>query len=57
MRAVFSNMILIDNGYGASLYVGLDGDDLWAVMKNMIFYGETEVSDCDQGRICTGSGW
>lgn len=48
----FTNMILIDNGYGASADVGKEGLDQYARMKNMVFYGETEARDCEFAGFC-----
>ena len=46
-RAVFSNLILIDNTLGTSLNVGQEGEELWAEVKDSIFYGESDIPDCD----------
>lgn len=47
-------MTMIDNGHSVSANVGLEGDVQTAKMKNIIFYGETEVPDCDYENQCDG---
>lgn len=39
-------MILIDNKFGATPMIGIEGENLWAMMNNVTFYGETEARDC-----------
>jgi len=51
-KAIFTNMTLIDNTIGAVVNVGLEGDDLWAIMRNSKFYGETEQRDCAYKDFC-----
>jgi hypothetical protein len=45
-NVVFSNMTLIDNGFGASANIGVEGDRQSAKLRNIKFYGETEARDC-----------
>jgi hypothetical protein len=45
-KAVFSNMVLIDNAVSAEVLVGSEGDNLAAEMNNMLIYGESESRDC-----------
>jgi hypothetical protein len=40
-------MILIDNGWSATMNIGIEGDTLSTILKNSIIYGETVVPDCD----------
>jgi hypothetical protein len=45
-------MILIDNGWGATMNLGIEGDTLSTILKNSIIYGETVVPDCDYQNEC-----
>jgi parallel beta-helix repeat protein len=45
-KAIFSNMVMIDNVIGAVLNVGKEGDDLWAIIRDSKFYGESDSTDC-----------
>lgn len=51
-KIVFTNLTIIDSGFGAVAMVGLDGLELWAVIRNSTFYGETEARDCKAKNIC-----
>jgi hypothetical protein len=42
----FSNMTLIDNGWSMSGNVGLEGANQSVIIRNIKFYGETDVRDC-----------
>jgi len=39
-------MVLIDNYIGAALQIGKEGDELWAIIRDSKFYGDSESSDC-----------
>lgn len=45
-KIVFSNMTFIDNGYGPTAMVGMEGDSLTAELDNILMYGESEARDC-----------
>ena len=45
-------MVMIDNGWGASLNLALVKDGLNVKMNKMKFYGETEARDCLVQNIC-----
>lgn len=45
-------MILIDNKFGATPMIGIEGENLWAMMNNVTFYGETEARDCSREGVC-----
>lgn len=46
IKVVFSNMTLIDNGFGATPMVAFEADELFAQVVDSVFYGETEARDC-----------
>lgn len=45
-------MTFIDNGYGATGMVGMEGDDLSVEMNNIVNYGESEARDCFYENEC-----
>ena len=45
-------MILIDNGASAIPFVGSEGDNLYAKMNNIVFYGETDAHECAVPNTC-----
>jgi hypothetical protein len=47
---------MIDNGWGASLNLGVEGDQLVAIIQNSFFYGETAARDCKKQNECTTLG-
>lgn len=40
-------MTILENQIGAALNVGQEGDEIWAIIKNSKFYGDSESKDCD----------
>ena len=52
---IFSHMVLIDNGWGASINIGREGDKLTALFKSSVVYGETEARDCIRPNYCAGN--
>lgn len=51
-KAIFSNMVLIDNMIGAVLNVGKEGDELWAIIRDSKFYGDSDSTDCPYQNYC-----
>lgn len=51
-NVIFSNMILIDNGFSAIASIGQEGDVQSARLRNIKFYGETEARDCVSEKVC-----
>ena len=45
-KLVFTDMTFIDNGYGGTAMVAMEGDNLNAELTNVKMYGETEARDC-----------
>ncbi|CDW80878.1 ipt tig domain containing protein [Stylonychia lemnae] len=45
-KIIFSQMTFIDNGYGGTPMVAIEGDDLEAEMRDSFFYGESDARDC-----------
>ncbi|TNV88211.1 hypothetical protein FGO68_gene8985 [Halteria grandinella] len=55
---IFSHLIMIDNAFGVSADIGVEGLDQFARLKNITFYGETEVRDCEIQGVCQmGGAW
>jgi hypothetical protein len=52
-KAIFSNMILIDNMIGTALNIGKEGDELWAYIRNTKFYGGSDIIDCPVKDYCS----
>lgn len=48
-------MTFIENVVGAVVNVGTEGNDLWAIVKNSKFYGETDAKECSVQNECKGS--
>ena len=55
-RAILSNLILIDNSIGAVANIGQEGDELWAHIKDSVFYGESPAPDCEAQNQCLTGG-
>ena len=51
----FTNMVIIDNVNGASANIGVIADPSWANLTNIVFYGETEATDCPIPNYCANS--
>ncbi len=51
-KAIFSNMILLDNMIGAALNIGKEGNDLNTVIKDSKFYGQSDSVDCSIEDYC-----
>jgi hypothetical protein len=52
-EVIFSNLVLIDNGWGISANVGYEADLLWSIFKDSFVYGESEARDCLTQNACT----
>jgi len=51
-KVLFTKMVLIDNGFGATPMVGQEGDDLEAQIIDSVFHGETDARDCFYQNEC-----
>jgi hypothetical protein len=45
-------MTFIDNKYSIAPLIGQEGDDQWIKLKNIRFFGETDVPDCEKAEYC-----
>ena len=51
-QAIFKNIVVLDSGFGTTLQLGMEGDDLQITVQDSYIYGEVESHDCPYSGYC-----